>query len=239
MEAGKVIQERIAAVRKHEAGVLRGDPDSVHDMRVATRRLRAALRIFKLSDRKLKRLQDALGAVRDVHVQADWLAKEPSCAALYARLLSEMQADAGTLRGEILRWRSETIPGLKRACADAKSPRRSKARKQLAKSIARVEASCSAFRRSQEATVAHRLRINAKKLRYDLELLDEDSALLKQLIPLQQGLGDLHDADVRIELLAREGLRKLATRERTRRRKLAQRAKAPVARWRAALESRL
>src|SRR5262245_5741691 len=61
----------------HESGSLAGDVDSVHDMRVAVRRLRVALSNFAVcvpkEDRKrlrskLKNLADALGGVRDMDV---------------------------------------------------------------------------------------------------------------------------------------------------------------------------
>ena len=54
-------------------GALAADP--VHDARVATRRLRAALVLFgedrrvRRADRIVSALQDALGEVRDLHVQ--------------------------------------------------------------------------------------------------------------------------------------------------------------------------
>jgi CHAD domain-containing protein len=61
----------------HESGSLAGDVDSVHDMRVAVRRLRVALSNFAVcvpkEDRKrlrlrLENLADALGGVRDMDV---------------------------------------------------------------------------------------------------------------------------------------------------------------------------
>ncbi|MBV9582394.1 MAG: CHAD domain-containing protein, partial [Chloroflexi bacterium] len=42
-----IVRQQLALLREHEAGARTGtDPEDVHDMRVATRRLRAALRTF-------------------------------------------------------------------------------------------------------------------------------------------------------------------------------------------------
>src|SRR5205807_6865528 len=66
-------------------GVRAGDPDAVHDMRVATRRIRSTLRTFRKlldADRteplraELKWLAGLLGAVRDGDVMAERLTKE-------------------------------------------------------------------------------------------------------------------------------------------------------------------
>ena len=73
--AARIVEVRAAELSEHAQGVLdTGDIERVHDMRVATRRLRAALEIFEpcfppdrfrqaLSD--VKRLADALGERRD------------------------------------------------------------------------------------------------------------------------------------------------------------------------------
>ena len=80
--AARVVEARAEEVFEHEAGVLdTGDIERVHDMRVATRRLRAVLEIFApcfpakahravLSE--VKALADALGERRDpdVHIAA-------------------------------------------------------------------------------------------------------------------------------------------------------------------------
>ena len=73
--AARIVAVRAAELAEHSRGVLdTGDIERVHDMRVATRRLRAALEIFEpcfpkrllrsaLED--VKRLADALGERRD------------------------------------------------------------------------------------------------------------------------------------------------------------------------------
>lgn len=77
--AARVVQVRSTEVFAHGAGVLDpGDPEPLHDMRVATRRLRAALEVFaacftkrerKALLREVKALADVLGERRDPDVQ--------------------------------------------------------------------------------------------------------------------------------------------------------------------------
>ena len=73
--AAKIIAVRTEELAEHSRGVLdTGDIERVHDMRVATRRLRAALEVFepcfppkafKQALREVKRLADGLGERRD------------------------------------------------------------------------------------------------------------------------------------------------------------------------------
>lgn len=88
--AERVLTERLDAIVEHEAGTRAGaDPEELHDMRVASRRLRAALEAFgvcyrgkrfKALARQMKELTGALGGVRDSDV-----------------LLARMAAYAGTV----------------------------------------------------------------------------------------------------------------------------------------------
>ena len=73
--AQRIVAVRAAELAEHSSGVLdTGDIERVHDMRVASRRLRAALEIFepcfahrawKSTLKDTKRLADALGERRD------------------------------------------------------------------------------------------------------------------------------------------------------------------------------
>jgi CHAD domain-containing protein len=77
--AARVVKVRSKEVFAHSEGVLDfGDVERVHDMRVATRRLRAALEVFepcfpgkrhRKALRKVKALADALGERRDADVE--------------------------------------------------------------------------------------------------------------------------------------------------------------------------
>jgi len=81
--AAAAVRTRAEEVWEHESRALDvNDPEGVHDMRVATRRLRAVLEIFapafpKTRHRKalrdVKRLADALGERRDPDVMIDRL----------------------------------------------------------------------------------------------------------------------------------------------------------------------
>jgi CHAD domain-containing protein len=81
--AARVVGVRAGEVFEHSQGIFDlENPDGVHDMRVATRRLRAALEIFapcfpakrrRKGLKRVKALADALGARRDVDVEIELL----------------------------------------------------------------------------------------------------------------------------------------------------------------------
>jgi CHAD domain-containing protein len=82
LAGARIVRVRTAELFEHDEGVLDTvDIERVHDMRVATRRLRAVLEVFapcfpakryKAALRDVKALADALGARRDpdVHLEA-------------------------------------------------------------------------------------------------------------------------------------------------------------------------
>jgi CHAD domain-containing protein len=74
---GRLIETRFDEMMLHLEGTLAGrDPEELHDMRVASRRLRAAMDVavdcfparFKYFHRTIKELTDVLGGVRDYDV---------------------------------------------------------------------------------------------------------------------------------------------------------------------------
>jgi triphosphatase len=77
-----VLRRQFGTMRSHESGVRIGDdPEELHDMRVATRRMRAAIKLFKkaLPERashlrdEMKWVATVLGDVRDLDVQLERL----------------------------------------------------------------------------------------------------------------------------------------------------------------------
>ena len=83
LAAARVVEVRADEVFEHATGVLElDDVERVHDMRVATRRLRAALEVFepcfprkrhRKALKRVKALADALGARRDLDVEIELL----------------------------------------------------------------------------------------------------------------------------------------------------------------------
>ena len=81
--ARRAVKVRAKEVFKHSEGVIDlDDVERVHDMRVATRRLRAALEVFepcfprkrhRKALKRVKALADALGERRDVDVEIEQL----------------------------------------------------------------------------------------------------------------------------------------------------------------------
>jgi CHAD domain-containing protein len=83
LAAARVVEARAKEVFEQSSGVLDlDDVERVHDMRVATRRLRAALEIFdscfprkrwRKALKRVKKLADALGERRDCDVEIELL----------------------------------------------------------------------------------------------------------------------------------------------------------------------
>jgi CHAD domain-containing protein len=75
---GRIIEQRFDEMMRHRAGTILGrDSEELHDMRVGSRRLRAAMDVatecfprkrYQYYHRTIKQLTDALGGVRDCDV---------------------------------------------------------------------------------------------------------------------------------------------------------------------------
>jgi CHAD domain-containing protein len=106
--AARVIEVRAAEVFEHSSGVLDlDDIERVHDMRVATRRLRAAMEVFepcfprkrwRKALMRVKALADALGERRDRDVAIEFL--EQLAQELSGADRERLEALIGVLRDE-------------------------------------------------------------------------------------------------------------------------------------------
>jgi CHAD domain-containing protein len=113
-----VVAVRSAEVFEHAAGVLDlEDIERLHDMRVATRRLRAALEVFapcfpakrhRKALKRVKALADALGERRDRDVAIEFLAGFADEAPAEDR--AAVAALIERLRGEQLRANEGLVP---------------------------------------------------------------------------------------------------------------------------------
>jgi inorganic triphosphatase YgiF len=236
--ARKIVARHLARIRRHDPATRMGnDPDALHDMRVATRRLRAVVRAFKRGFPKplrqhlrqeLKWLGQMLGAVRDVDVQLTHLEK-------HARHHSALQP----LRQHLLAQRRRRRPLLSAALgaqryvellaaldgfavgsiqydatqSGARHPVGRCGRRALRKSLRRLHKDGRRAMAQPTAERLHTLRISAKRVRYVLEFLKDltgrrGQRLIKTLTELQDILGRQHDAVVAMTT-AQEVLRHL------------------------------
>jgi CHAD domain-containing protein len=223
--------ERLVAHRPRDGAP---GPEDVHQMRIAIRRLRVALRLFghmlpigrpDVLARELRWLARALGTVRDLDVHAaslrrhlrgldestaqelkgyelalrrERLAARAELATVfdterYVRLMSAFEAlvGAGLPPGALRRWQSFTI-------ADGA--------KCLKKSRKRVRKLGRKLRAGARSADLHRLRIRAKRLRYELEFFraayPDLEAAIKVTRSLQDVLGAHQDATAEARRLA-------------------------------------
>ena len=136
--AARIVRVRAGELFAAAAGVLdTGDIERVHDMRVASRRLRAVLEIFEpcfpRSEfggvlRDVKQLADALGARRDPDVHIEALrafsgalaaANRPGVARLVEDLRARQARDNEMLADQLLRVEERGLHGRLLALADA------------------------------------------------------------------------------------------------------------------------
>jgi CHAD domain-containing protein len=213
----------LRALAAAEDGVRAGEVEPVHQLRVATRRLRATLALFaplvpkglsRFAERELAWLGTAVGSVRDLDVL------DQAVADLAKRLDPELRGTLGPIAVAIRERRSVARDALVKSLASGRC-RRLRARigtfagsrlptttdgrlgelaPRLLRPILRttLRAGRGVNAESPPAEV-HRLRVRVKRLRYALETLrgSEDKAtdkLLRRLSRLQDVLGDYQDA---------------------------------------------
>lgn len=125
--AARVVEVRAEELVDHSEGVLdMGDIERVHDMRVATRRLRAALEVFRpcfpreehrAALREVKAIADALGERRDRDVTIDAL--ENFARSLTAPDRPGIESLVDELRDEQAQANEDLVPFVERDRLDA------------------------------------------------------------------------------------------------------------------------
>lgn len=222
-----LLRQRLVSLLRAMPAAQEGDELSVHEARVASRRLREALPVLGAradwdaidrAGRRVRRITRALGPVRELDVTL--------------LLLAELEGKGAAPKRAIARVRAAVVEERqkrRRAMLDAIKPSRlDKLRKRLVQVAAprsRTEPTRSAL--AEAATRAadrakclkaavdraggiyladrlHRVRIAAKKLRYALEIQREltrsrSTARLTRLKHQQDLLGRVHDLEVLIE----------------------------------------
>jgi len=196
-----VLRRQLAVVRAKEPGTRLGeDPEELHDMRVATRRLRAALSLFEgvlpvraqVFRDELGWLGRLLGAVRDLDVQLQGLAGMSSAVdapdghdpmvELSALLEREREAARGDMLNGLDSVRWERLAKGLTAMAQQGPARRSLATRVPAEiglpelvftRHHKVRKAATRARHTGIVTDFHALRIRCKRLRYALEFSSE------------------------------------------------------------------
>ena len=226
----RVVDTQLNAMLAHEAGTRAGsDPEELHDMRVATRRLRAALKVFEAVlpptgaalRRELGWLGHGLSTVRDLDVQlgllAQWRPGLPEAdhagldglvtliSAQHEQARQELLALLGSERYVHLLVTAQEF--LHAASFQTESslveaevpPLIERSYRKLRKLGDRVAA-------RSPASDLHALRIRAKRLRYSVEFVTDiygrpARRFLPRVIELQDLLGSHQDAHVAVERL--------------------------------------
>lgn len=234
----KILRVQFDVMVANEAGSREGaDIESVHDMRVATRRMRAAFRLFGSYfqakaigsfQKDLRKTGRTLGAVRDLDVfnrdAQKYLKKldeqrrhelDPLLDHWYDQREKERQKliaylNSGRYRrfknkfGRFLMSPGEGVDPISMEGVD-----RYQVRHVLSSCVWQLYETVRAYETVlDDASVStlHRLRIDCKRLRYTLEFFQEvlgpDTAqLIKDVVAVQDHLGDLQDAHVASQLL--------------------------------------
>jgi CHAD domain-containing protein len=215
-------REQRDALTGYDPGVRQGDGESVHKMRVATRRLRSTLKTFKRSfpgfeevGDELKWLADLLGQVRDGQVQKGKLLAGveqagPEFADAAGRIrehldyqVREGQAALGkALESERYLKLLDRVDKLAALPGKGEPDARGRARKSLHKADALLD---TAFADGVDAEL-HDARKAYKKARYAVEVFapgagKSGKALVNALTDLQDVLGAHQDSVVARELL--------------------------------------
>lgn len=189
--------------------------DAIHGLRVALRRLQAALELFDAPadlDDEIKQLASLLGRCRDAQILLAWLStpggtRETS--SLRARERRQLQRALPLAMAAIVRWRDHRYAAFAQNLQHLELRGRfdgHRLRQRLNELSKRVDRQLSELNSPPTAEQVHRLRIRVKQLRYATELLEahrpkERRSVLPFLRQLQTDLGSLHDSDVHIDWL--------------------------------------
>ena len=207
------------------------DPEGVHSMRVASRRLRSALRDFvpHLSkqtppaiQKQLKEIADALGEVRDhdVAIKAWEKIKAPDDLSPALKDFIDARKERRDEAREELRailekcrirdFETAFIAAAEKFAPAARQPTYMKMSRTIILNLLKeFETLSSGLFKPLDVDSLHDMRIAAKRLRYSLELFQpcwgkEFGSYAKRAARIQSALGELHDCDVWIESLGEQ-----------------------------------
>lgn len=218
--ASATIAFHLRGLISRQSGATTGEVEAVHQMRVATRRLRAALRLFaavlrpgplEVAQRELAWLAQAIGALRDLDVLGELVAERArklpcdlaaALAPLKDRIRDERRACHQELRQALESSRYRRL--LMRLSATVPAAHRRELRiAALAPGLAyplikSVKRRGRGLGSKPPPERLHRFRVRVKRLRYALEIMrglggKSLNRLLARLERMQELLGEHHD----------------------------------------------
>ena len=219
----RAIQRNAGRVTRDLSAAMNGDREAIHDVRVASRRLRAALPIageatrtdVRALIRDVRRVTRAFSGLREADVVLGRVQKWPSTGSWSALALTRLETRCDQLRA---REHRATRDALARVDADEQSTHCREVARSLKRDAEPAVLALALARevrrriRALEEAIAesgivyaveplHRVRLAAKKLRYTLEVGSKALAgagpkARRQLRQLQSRLGDLHDLQI-------------------------------------------
>jgi triphosphatase len=226
-----ILRRHFGQMLAHEPGVRLGeDPEELHDMRVATRRLRAALKLYsdflpkrsERYERDLRWVAGALGEVRDLDVHLEGLSEEAS---RNGEILEELVSLLRERRNEARRGMLEAldsnryerlIASFSATLRRGRSPTPTSPILEVAPNLIRdrykkVRKSANRLSEDSPPEHYHDLRKKGKRLRYALEPLQEiygkpAQKMVKLLKKIQDDLGDHQDFIVASGLMEELGV---------------------------------
>jgi CHAD domain-containing protein len=222
-----LLRQRLVSLLRAMPAAQEGDEISVHQARVASRRLREALPVLGTTAddaaldraaRRVRRITRALGPVRELDVTLSVLAElekkgtapQRAIARIRGAVVEERLKRRRTMLEEIKPSRLEKLrKRLVQVAApeSRKEPERTAIREAQIKAAVRARKLRDAIDDAGSIYLAdrlHRVRIETKKLRYALEIQRElthsrSTARLNRLKHQQDLLGRVHDLEVLIE----------------------------------------
>ncbi|HTL45031.1 MAG TPA: CHAD domain-containing protein [Vicinamibacterales bacterium] len=220
----RLLDRRTRALKRYVPHALAGDDVGVHQARVASRRLREAVPVLSSglhgskagkARRKIRRLTEALGTVRELDVTLALLDELDSRPGVPKNALAEVRAHVIAEREErrqVMHERLEQVdlPKLERrlesvreavAAPSRDHSWRSALSERLVTRARRLNKAIDDAGQIYAPEALHRVRIAAKKLRYALEIANESkgapcAADLRLMRRVQDALGRLHDLQI-------------------------------------------
>ena len=238
MSAGEVsfaiLRRDFAAMLEHEPGVrLDEDPEDLHDMRVATRRLRSTLKLYadalpgrsRRFERDLRWIAGALGEVRDLDVHlgrlAEQVAPEHRDGGSFEKTISALQERRVEARRCMLealdsKRYERLVSGFSGMLRRGRSPEPTGPILEVAPALIRrrhkkVRKAARGLSKDSPPEAFHDLRKKGRRLRYAVEPLREIygkpvKRMIRGLKSVQDDLGEQQDL-----VVAAGSLRELAT----------------------------